>query len=246
MPPIEPGLGRIPGSSRFRDKDRYGSRISCQSPPLAAGRAAAKPACRVRQAPRAEARIRIRLFPCSPPTPPESFPLAGYSFVCCLIEPVRFLSRSPSENKRDVRRRSLPALLFSGFPSGQTIALPFPPLRVEREGKVQRFTPIAPCDSTLEQPADDLLDQSTPTQIANFRSHSVQATVAIDDEKPLSGQEAEDRVAEAIVVGGGLVRVEAKFWSKGFQDDLVNADHRLGGDKVAVGDRMQWILHDQV
>ncbi len=23
MPPIEPGLGRIPGSSRFRDKDRY-------------------------------------------------------------------------------------------------------------------------------------------------------------------------------------------------------------------------------
>src|SRR2546429_7271079 len=56
-----------------------------------AGRAAAKPACRVRQAPRAEARIRIRLFPCSPPTPPESFPLAGYSFVCCLIEPVRFL-----------------------------------------------------------------------------------------------------------------------------------------------------------
>src|SRR5256886_14885619 len=68
------------------------SRISCQSPPLAAGRAAAKPACRVRQAPRAEARIRIRLFPCSPPTPPESFPLAGYSFVCCLIEPVRFLS----------------------------------------------------------------------------------------------------------------------------------------------------------
>src|SRR5256884_3529689 len=28
-------------------------------------------------------------------------------------------------------------------------------LRVEREGKVQRFTPIAPCDSTLEQPAED-------------------------------------------------------------------------------------------
>src|SRR6266849_9017429 len=89
------------------------------------------------------------------------------------------------------------------------------------------------------------LDQPAVAQIANLSSHSVQATVAIDDEKPLSGQKAEDRVAEAVVISGGLARVEAKFWSKGFQAELVNADRRLGGDKVAVGDGMQWVLHKQ-
>src|SRR6266566_3141026 len=82
------GVGGLQGKSRMRIlASALGACLTRQ-----AGFAAAQPACRVRQAPRAEARIRIRLFPCSPPTPPESFPLAGYSFVCCLIEPVRFLS----------------------------------------------------------------------------------------------------------------------------------------------------------
>ncbi len=40
-------------------------------------------------------------------------------------------------------------------------SFPFPPHRVEREGKVQRFMPIPPFDSTLEQPADDPLHQCT-------------------------------------------------------------------------------------
>src|SRR3989442_161869 len=44
---------------------------------------------------------------------------------------------------------------------GQATALPFPPLREEREGKVQRFMPIPPFDSTLEQSTDDPLHQCT-------------------------------------------------------------------------------------
>jgi len=38
MPPIEPGLTRVPASSRFRDKGHSWSRIPCRSAPQLSAR----------------------------------------------------------------------------------------------------------------------------------------------------------------------------------------------------------------
>src|SRR5216684_7606310 len=60
------------------------------------------------------------------------------------------------------------------------------------------------------------LDNPALAQIVYFYSHAVEPTVAVDDQKPLCRQEAVDRIAEAVIVGGGLVRIESKLRSERF------------------------------
>ena len=79
-----------------------------------------------------------------------------------------------------------------------------------------------------------LLDQTALAQSVDLRPHAVKAAIAVDHEEPLCGQKSEDRVAETIVVSGGLAWVEAVLGSQRFQNDLANADRWLGGDEVGV------------
>jgi hypothetical protein len=58
------------------------------------------------------------------------------------------------------------------------------------------------------------LDNPALAQIVYFCSHAVEPTVAIDDQEPFRRQETEDWIAEAIIVGGDLVRVETKLRSE--------------------------------
>jgi hypothetical protein len=58
------------------------------------------------------------------------------------------------------------------------------------------------------------LDNPALAQIIYFCPHAVEPAVAIDDQDPLPSQEAENRIAEAIVVGSGLVHIETKLRSE--------------------------------
>ena len=58
------------------------------------------------------------------------------------------------------------------------------------------------------------LDNRALAQIIYFCPHAVEPAVAINDQDPLRGQEAKDWIAEAIIIGSGLVRIEAKLRSE--------------------------------
>ncbi len=47
-----------------------------------------------------------------------------------------------------------------------------------------------------------MLDNPALAQIVYFCSHALEPAVAIDDQEPFRRQEAEDWIAEAIIVGG--------------------------------------------
>ncbi len=59
-----------------------------------------------------------------------------------------------------------------------------------------------------------ILDNPALAQVFYFCSHAVEPAVAIDDQDPLRGQETENGIAEAIIVGSGLVRIETKLRSE--------------------------------
>src|SRR6266571_8217097 len=80
------------------------------------------------------------------------------------------------------------------------------------------------------------LDNPAPAQLVYFHSDAVGPTVAIDDQQPLCRQEAEDRIAEAVVVGGDLVRIETKLRRQRSQDNLVDRNRRLGERRVSIGE----------
>src|SRR5260370_28388455 len=79
-----------------------------------------------------------------------------------------------------------------------------------------------------------MLDNPALAQIVYFCSHAVEPAVAIDDQEPFRCQKAEDWIAEAIIVGGDLVRIEAKLRSERSEEDLVDGDRRLGQGRVSI------------
>src|SRR5260370_6660349 len=79
-----------------------------------------------------------------------------------------------------------------------------------------------------------MLDNPALAQSVYFCSHAVEPAVAIDDQEPFRRQEAEDWIAEAIIVGRGLVGIETKLRSQRSEEDLVDGDCRFGEGRVSI------------